>query len=136
MARSRRSFLRLLCTLPLVGAGGIDRSGHPDSVVLEEFPVAGLRYYAGSRLLRTMRSGDAVEIAAEPENAHDPFAVRIAYRGRRIGYVPRQRNRAIATLLAQCARVEGVISTVDADAAPWEAVRVRLTLAPAARDGR
>lgn len=129
MVQSRRRFLRLLSALPAMGAAAIEPAPRHERLVLDECHVAGLPYYAGPDLLPVMRPGDTVDVTAEPENPHDAFAVRIEYRGRQIGYVPRNRNRAVARLLEQRARVEGVITTVAADAAPWESVRVRLEVA-------
>src|SRR2546422_5583655 len=43
-----------------------------------------------------LRVGDALELRREPDNPHDPSAVSIAWRGRKLGYVPRRENTALA----------------------------------------
>jgi hypothetical protein len=48
---------------------------------------------------RPWQGGEALELAREPANPHDPLAVRVAWRGRKLGYVPRAENAPIARLL-------------------------------------
>ncbi len=40
-------------------------------------------------------------LVAEPHNPYDPYAVRIQWRGVKIGYVPRQVSEEVAKLIAQ-----------------------------------
>lgn len=48
-----------------------------------------------------MRPGDALSLVAEPENEHDPRAIRLEFGDMHISYAPRGHNTIIATLLAQ-----------------------------------
>jgi hypothetical protein len=64
-------------------------------MLVQSSPLAGFRYHAAAELWPQLRVGDALELAREPENPHDAQAVSVAWRGRKLGYVPRARNAAI-----------------------------------------
>ncbi len=65
-------------------------------IVVQHSPLAGLRYYDGSAVWAEMRAGDALALVREPENPHDANAIRIEWRGRTLGYVPRRENASLA----------------------------------------
>jgi hypothetical protein len=79
--------------------------------------------------------GDDVQLVAEPDNPHDPWAVRIEHRKSRIGYLPRTHNEAVSRLLQQGASVRCTITKVDASAPPWEAVEVSVGIPKPAAAG-
>ena len=73
----------------------------PDSqpsvrLLVQSSPLAGYRYGEAARLWPLLKVGDALELVREPDNAYDPNAVRVEWRGRRLGYVPRSENGALA----------------------------------------
>ena len=68
-------------------------------ILVQSSPLAGFRYHAGPQLWRELRVGDRLELAREPDNAHDPNAVQVLWRGRLLGYVPRRENTALAWAL-------------------------------------
>ena len=41
-------------------------------------------------------AGDALALVREPDNPFDAAAIRLEWNGRKIGYVPRQENGALA----------------------------------------
>jgi hypothetical protein len=43
-----------------------------------------------------LQFGDALDLVREEDNPHDPNAVRVEWRGRKLGYVPRRQNAALA----------------------------------------
>ena len=65
-------------------------------LLVQSSPLAGFRYGEASEVLPLMRAGDALELVREAENPHDPNAVRVEWRGRKLGYVPRRENAALA----------------------------------------
>lgn len=65
-------------------------------LLVQESPLAGYRYAAASDVWSLLRVGDALELSREPDNAHDANAVRVQWRGRKLGYVPRRENAALA----------------------------------------
>jgi hypothetical protein len=68
-------------------------------LLVQSSPLAGFRYHAGAEVWRELRVGDRLELAREPDNAHDANAVRVLWRGRLLGYVPRRENAALAWAL-------------------------------------
>jgi len=79
-------------------------------IVVQEAPLAGFVHYDGGALWGDMKKGDRLALVREPANPHDPNAVRIEWRGRMLGYVPRRDNADLARQLDRGARVEARIT--------------------------
>ena len=62
----------------------------------ERPPLAGFRYHAAAEVWDELRVGDALLIERERDNPHDANAVSLSWRGRKLGYVPRRENAALA----------------------------------------
>ena len=65
-------------------------------LLVQSSALAGFRYHAAAEAWDELRVGDALELAREPSNPHDPNAVSLSWRGRKLGYVPRRDNAALA----------------------------------------
>jgi HIRAN domain len=65
-------------------------------LLVQSSPLAGFRYHAAALVWRELRVGDALELAREPDNPYDPNAVAVSWRGKKLGYVPRRANAALA----------------------------------------
>ena len=65
-------------------------------ILVQRSPLAGLRHYEARGIWRDLHAGDRLEIVRERENPHDANAVRVEWRGRKLGYVPRSENGALA----------------------------------------
>jgi hypothetical protein len=59
---------------------------------VQSSPLAGFQFYAGSALWDEMKAGDPLVLVREPDNSHDAGAVRVEWRGRKLGYLPRGRT--------------------------------------------
>jgi hypothetical protein len=90
--------------------------------------VAGFRYSDGPDIMPYLQSGEKLDLIAEPLNPHDEWAVRIEHHKSRIGYVPRSIDRAVSMLLQEGVAVQAEIVGVNADAASWECVSIKLTV--------
>jgi len=75
-------------------------------ILVQRSPLAGLRHYEAAALWRELRRGDRLELVRERENPYDPNAVRVEWRGRILGYVPRRDNAAVARQLDRGAALE------------------------------
>ena len=86
--------MRLLPSLLLLLAC----SAHGQSVQLlvQSSPLAGFRFAEAAAVMPELRHGDPLDLVREEENPYDPNAVRVEWRGRKLGYVPRRQNAAIA----------------------------------------
>jgi hypothetical protein len=97
-------------------------------ILLQDSPLAGFQYHAGKQLWPQMREGDVLTLVREPDNAHDAKAVRVEWRGRKIGYVPRRENADVARLMdsghVPVARITRLAEVRD----PWSRVRFEIVL--------
>lgn len=104
--RSRLSALALL--LPLLAFA----EGPRVQLLVQGSPLAGFRYGEAAAVWPDLRPGDALELVREPANPHDPNAVRVDWRGRKLGYVPRRENAAVAWGLDRGAPLRARLSRV------------------------
>lgn len=72
--------------------------------------LAGSQYYALAKVWSDVRVGDRLTLSREPQNRHDPKAIRVEWRGEQLGYVPRAANRAVAAALDAGEKLEARIS--------------------------
>jgi len=66
------------------------------AIVVQRSPLAGFRHYEGVNVWRDMKPGDRLQLVREPDNPYDANAVRVEWRGIKLGYVPRRDNAAVA----------------------------------------
>ena len=86
--------MRFLLSLLLVLA--LPVQGQSVQFLVQSSPLAGFRYGEGAELWPRLRLGDALELVREAGNPHDASAVRVEWRGRKLGYVPRRDNATVA----------------------------------------
>jgi len=79
-------------------------------MLVQSSPLAGFRYHGAAELWPALRVGDALELEREADNPHDAGAVSVSWRGRKLGYVPRRENAAIAWALDRGERLRARIS--------------------------
>jgi hypothetical protein len=84
-----------IAALLLLAWGG-PCAGESIRVLVQNSPLAGFRYHAAAEVWRELRVGDPLELAREADNPHDVNAVAVRWRGRKLGYVPRRENAALA----------------------------------------
>lgn len=92
-------------------------------LLVQESPLAGYRYAAAADVWPLLRVGDALELSREPDNPHDPNAVRVQWRGRKLGYVPRRENAALAWGLDRGEPLRARISRLEPHPNPARRVR-------------
>lgn len=112
MTRTTAVFQRALLPTALVLAAAIAAAAEAPTarIVVQNAPLAGFVYYDGRSLWPEMKKGDALTLNREPDNPHDVNAIRIEWRGRMLGYVPRRDNADLARQLDRGARVEARIT--------------------------
>ncbi len=76
-----------------------------------------------------MKIGDALALVREPGNPFDAMAIRVEWRGHKLGYVPRRENADIARLMDNGAKLEARITRLLESRDPWQRVRFEI-LAP------
>lgn len=90
----------------------------PPEVALYDH-VAGFQYHAGPRLIDRLAPGQPLALVREPDNPHDPLAVRLEWQGEKLGYVPRPLNAEIARRLGAGERLTARIADIELEAEPW-----------------
>jgi hypothetical protein len=91
-------------------------------LLVQSSPLAGFRYHEAPGLFPELRVGDRLDLVREPDNRHDPNAVRVDWRGRQLGYVPRRENSALAWAMDRGEPVSARISTLRAHRNPRQRV--------------
>lgn len=87
-------------------------------LLVQSSPLAGFRYAEAPTVWPLMRVGDALELVREPQNPHDGNAIRVEWRGRKLGYVPRRENAALAWALDRGAALQARIVRLQAHPNP------------------
>jgi hypothetical protein len=81
-------------------------------IVVQRSPLAGFRHYDGGEVLRDLKPGARLELVREPENPYDANAVRVEWRGVKLGYVPRRDNAAVARQMDRGAALEARLAVL------------------------
>lgn len=95
-------------------------------ILVQSSPLAGFQYHAGEALWGQMKAGDALDLAREPDNPHDPNAVRVEWRGVKLGYLPRRENRAVAAEMDRGTPVSARIARMREHRNPWQRLLVEV----------
>ena len=97
----------------LLFAAVFSAHGQGVRLLVQSSPLAGYRYGEAAALWPLLRVGDALTLAREPGNPHDANAVRVEWRGHKLGYVPRRENAAVAAGLDRGAPLRARLSRLD-----------------------
>jgi hypothetical protein len=95
-------------------------------LLVQSSPLAGAQYYAADALWERLQVGDALALIREPDNSHDARAVRVEWRGVKLGYLPRAENAAVAAAMDRGEQVAGRIAALVRDRNPWRRVRIEV----------
>ena len=97
-------------------------------ILVQSSPLAGSQYYSASRVWGEIRIGDRLSLAREPDNRHDRNAVRVEWKGQKLGYVPRAENRAVAQAIDTGEQLEARVSRLRDDPDPWRRIEFEIFL--------
>jgi hypothetical protein len=95
-------------------------------ILVQSSPLAGFQYHAGGEHWSQLAVGDTLQLVREPDNSHDPKAVRVEWRGKMLGYLPRKENRAVAAAMDEGERVDARISRLREHRNPWQRVVIEV----------
>ena len=109
--------VRRIALLLLLAAGN-PQAQEGVRLLVQNSPLAGFRYHAAADVWDELRVGDRLELARERDNPHDANAVSVSWRGRKLGYVPRHANAALAWGLDRGAALAARISRLAPEARP------------------
>jgi putative membrane protein len=87
-------------------------------IIVQSSPLAGFRHYEAPNLWNEIKPGDPLRLVREPGNPHDRNAIRVEWRGFKLGYVPRSQNASVARQMDHGTGIEARVSKVQATRAP------------------
>jgi hypothetical protein len=121
---ARRLAAVVFATALAAVAAGATALAQPTEVrmLVQSSPLAGFRYYDAKQVWDDMRIGDALTLVREPANAYDSNAVRVEWRGHKLGYVPRADNRAVANHMDRGGQIEARISRLQPTRKPSQRI--------------
>jgi hypothetical protein len=118
----------VLLVLALLAAGPVlsEEGSAGVRLLVQSAPLAGFRYHAPAELFHELRVGDALELVREPDNPHDANAVAVSWRGRKLGYLPRRQNAALAWGLDRGERLQARISRLAPHPNPARRIEIEV----------
>lgn len=126
---NRRLFLERITALVGISiAAPIAQASTAKQVELQRSPVAGFQYHQGDVVWPLLIVGASLDLVREPNNAHDPRAVRVDWQGRKLGYVPRIDNAAVSHLLDNGQSVSAEIVALQLSSNPWDRIELAVYL--------
>ncbi|MBN9698469.1 MAG: HIRAN domain-containing protein [Zoogloea sp.] len=115
----------LLAGTALAGLlGALPADAQHIRVLVQRSPLAGFQYHGAAIHWDALREGDPLKLVREPDNPHDPRAVRVEWRGIMLGYLPRAENREVAREMDQGTPLSARIGRLSDDPNPWKRLRV------------
>lgn len=129
---NKRNFLRGLLGVvgAAIGAGlaGASSAQQRRRILIQVSPLAGFQYHAGEELWPQLAVSQPLSLEREPDNPHDADAVRIDWRGHKLGYLPRAENVAVAQMLDRGERLQARIVALREASDPWQRVAIDVFL--------
>lgn len=133
----RRRFLTgLTQALAALGAApalarATSRTGHARTskakpLRLQDSRIAGSQYYDYDAVLDRLHPGDPLQLRRQPGNPHDPRAIEVLWRTRKLGYLPCMDNATAASLLDRAHGMHAEILGIDDPDEEWEPISLRL----------
>lgn len=121
-------FLAKTLLLAVLGLGSPSVAQAESHILLQDSPLAGFQFHRGKVVWADLHVGDRLNLVREPDNQHDSRAIRVEWRGQKLGYVPRRENADIARLMDNGARLEARITRLSESRDPWQRVRFEIIL--------
>ena len=113
--------LRLMVVL-FIGAMPLSATAQGEiRLLVQSSPLAGFRYYAAEVRWESMKEGQSLTLVREPENVHDANAIRVEWRGEKLGYLPR---RAVAAAMDAGDKIDARIAKLREHRDPWQRVLI------------
>lgn len=125
---NKRNFLRGVLAALGAGLAAAPAAARPRSVLIQCSPLAGFQCHAGDELWPQLAAGQPLGLVREPANPHDERAVRIDWRGHKLGYLPRAENTAVAQMLDRGEQLHARIARLRTSPDPWERVTIEVFL--------
>lgn len=91
----------------------------------DHFNIAGFTYYDGVLAFNKLKIGTQLKLKPEPKNRYDEDAVAIHYKKYKLGFIPRDCNKAFSAILSAGQNIfETRVQQLDPKAHPEQQVQV------------
>jgi hypothetical protein len=117
-SRRLRRIALALAAIVMGSPANAQERGATVRMLVQSSPLAGYRYHAAAEVWDQLSLGDVLELAREPENPHDPSAVSVSWHGRKLGYIPKRENAAVARALDRGTTLRARISKLAEEVNP------------------
>lgn len=110
-------------------AAGAALAGEPAVLLLvQSSSLAGYRYHEAAAIWEQLRVGEPLALLREPDNPYDANAVRVEWQSKRLGYVPRRENAALAWALDRGMALRARITALEPHPNPARRIRFEVYL--------
>lgn len=99
-------------------------------ILVQSSPLAGIQYYTAKAWWDEMRANDRLQLVRELENRHDANAIRVEWKGHKLGYLPRRENQIVAEEMDRGTRLEASISKMQRHRSPWQRLKMDIYVLP------
>ncbi len=79
-------------------------------MLVQSSPLAGFSHYEAATNFDAIKVGDELTLTREPGNTYDVYAVRVEWHGVKLGYLPRNENRAVADEIDKGGKIEARVA--------------------------
>jgi HIRAN domain-containing protein len=127
---------KVLLAFPLIAtaADSADASGTASGgdahILVQSSPLAGIQYYAAKEWWAEMHKDDRLQLVREADNRHDANAIRVEWKGHKLGYLPRRENQVVAEEMDRGTRLEAVIAKMQRHRSPWQRLKMDIYVVP------
>ncbi len=104
-----RALFALLCIL---AAPAVAQDRSSARILLQSTLTAGLRHHDAKAVWESLHVGDPLTLVREASNPHDGNAVRVDWKDKTLGYLPRTQNTFVARQLDRGNRLEARITAL------------------------
>ena len=91
-------------------------------LLVQSSPLAGFNYHQAPEVWQHLRVGDPLQLEREPDNAHDAQAIRVEWRGHKLGYVPRTQNDALSWAMDRGEKLDARVSRLQSHRNPRQRI--------------
>lgn len=98
------------------------------TILIQTSRLAGFRHHEAPTLWQALRTHPGLTLGREADNPHDPDAVALYWRGRKLGYLPRGENFVVARLLDRNRTLSARIERLQPKAESNHRVRVQVLM--------
>jgi hypothetical protein len=112
-----------------VGAADVASAGDAH-ILVQSSPLAGIQFYAAKEWWDEMHKDDRLQLVREADNRHDANAIRVEWKGHKLGYLPRRENQVVAEEMDRGTRLEAVIGKMQRHRSPWQRLKMDIYVVP------